>query len=140
MVFSYYLALTGFPIMLSDFLLGFGTNYWLTLLFIFSVYFVLGAFMDTLAMVLLTVPIFFPIICEMGYDPIWFGVVICKLCEIALITPPIGMNVFVISGIVPDLDIYQIFRGIIPFLAADLFCLAVLIFFPQVITFLPRLM
>jgi C4-dicarboxylate transporter DctM subunit len=140
MVFSYYLALTGFPVMLSNFLLGFGEKQWITLAFMLSLYFFLGAFMDTLGMVLLTIPIFFPIVEAMGYDPIWFGVIVCKLCEIALITPPIGINVFVIAGIDPDMDIYRIFRGIIPFLAADLFCLAVLIIFPQVATFLPSLM
>ena len=105
------------------------------------IYLVLGCFIDALAMVLLTIPIFYPVVVTtLGYDPIWFGVVIVLVVAMGVITPPVGMNVYVIKGVAPDVPLEVIFKGIWPFLAAIVILLAVLIAFPQVATFLPALL
>ena len=91
-------------------------------------------------MILLTIPVFFPLATGLGFDAIWFGIIIVRMTEIGLITPPIGMNVYAISGIVPDVPVTTIFRGIIPFLIADILHVALLLFVPGVVMFLPNLM
>ena len=95
--------------------------------------------MDSLAMILLTVPIFFPLLVSLGYDPVWFGVMIILICEIGVITPPVGINVYVV-GMVTDVPLEQIFKHILPFFFAELVCIAILIAFPQIALFLPSLM
>jgi TRAP-type C4-dicarboxylate transport system permease large subunit len=100
----------------------------------------LGCIMDSLAMILLTVPIFYPLITALGFDAIWFGVIIVRAAEIGLITPPVGLNVFVIKGITKDIPMYTIFKGIIPFIIADVFHLTLLVCVPALATFLPSLM
>jgi len=101
---------------------------------------ILGGLMDSLAMVLLTVPIFFPVVQALGYDPIWFGVMLVSLVEIGLITPPVGMNVFVISGMSRDVSIQGVFLGTSPFLVAMGVLLALLMLFPDLALFIPRTM
>jgi TRAP-type C4-dicarboxylate transport system permease large subunit len=96
--------------------------------------------MDAMAMILLTVPIFFPLVTSLGFDPIWFGIIVVRIFEIASITPPVGMNVYVIQGVAEDIPMSTIFRGIRPFLIADVCHLALLIAFPQLVLFLPSLM
>jgi C4-dicarboxylate transporter DctM subunit len=96
--------------------------------------------MDSLAMILLTVPIFYPLIKTLGFDPIWFGIIIVRAMEIGMITPPVGLNVFIIKGIAQDVPMYTIFRGVVPFLIADLCHVTLLIAVPQLATFLPGLM
>ncbi|MFC1905317.1 TRAP transporter large permease subunit [Chloroflexota bacterium] len=86
------------------------------------------------------VPVFYPLITALGFDPIWFGVIVVRVTEMGLITPPIGLNVFIISGIASDVPMYTIFRGILPFLIADVIELVLLIAFPQIALFLPSLM
>jgi C4-dicarboxylate transporter, DctM subunit len=93
--------------------------------------------MDGIAMVLITVPIFFPLVKSLGFDPIWFGIIIVIMVEAGLITPPVGMNVFVIKGIAPDVPMYTIFRGIVPFLVATAVLLILLFVWPQIALFLP---
>ena len=93
--------------------------------------------MEGLSMILLTVPVFLPVILALGFDPIWFGILIVRVIEIGLITPPVGINVFVIKGIAKDVPMYTIFRGILPFLIADLCHVTLLIFVPQIALFLP---
>ena len=105
------------------------------------IYLVLGCFIDALALVLLTMPIFYPIVVDtLGYDPIWFGVIVILVVAMGVITPPVGMNVFIIKGVAPDVPLETIFRGIWPFLAAVMVCIAVLMVFPQIATFLPDLL
>jgi len=107
---------------------------------ILLIYLVLGCFIDALAMILLTIPIFYPIAVNMlGYDPIWFGVIIVLTVAMGVITPPVGMNVYIIKGIAPDIPLEMIFKGIWPFLLAIIICLAILMAFPQLATFLPGL-
>ncbi len=91
-------------------------------------------------MILITVPIFFPLVKSLGFDPIWFGIIIVILVEAGLITPPVGMNVFVIKGIARDVPMYTIFRGILPFLLATMILLILLFVFPQIALFLPSTM
>ena len=110
------------------------------LIVILLVYIFLGALMDSLPMILLTVPIFYPIIMDMGFDPIWFGVLIVRVVEIGLITPPIGLNVFIIRGIASDVETFDIFKGVFPFIISDIVCVILLIAFPQISLFLPSLM
>lgn len=104
------------------------------------IYLVLGCFIDALAMILLTIPIFYPLVVHtLGYDPIWFGVVIVLTVAMGVITPPVGMNVYIIKGVAPDVPLEVIFKGIWPFLAAVIVCVALLIAFPQLATYLPSL-
>tara|TARA_B000000460_G_scaffold246528_1_gene219883 strand:+ start:289 stop:741 length:453 start_codon:yes stop_codon:yes gene_type:complete len=104
------------------------------------VYMVLGCVFDGLALLFLTVPVFAPIVASLGYDLIWFGVVVIIVSEIALITPPVGMNVFVIKSMNPELPLRTIFMGIVPFLIADVTRLAIVILVPGVVLYLPSLM
>jgi TRAP-type C4-dicarboxylate transport system permease large subunit len=96
--------------------------------------------MDAMAMIILTVPIIFPVIMHLGFDPIWFGVIIVMTVELGLIHPPVGMNVFVIKSVVKDVSFSTIFRGVIPFVATDLVRLVILIAFPLLATWLPTRM
>ena len=110
-----------------------------TILLILFVYVVLGAVMDAMAMVFLTIPVFFPIIKGLGYDPVWFGVLVVLMVELALISPPLGMNVFVIRGIDPTVSLRQIFRGVMPFCAAMAAVVLLVLAEPRIVTFLPSL-
>jgi TRAP-type C4-dicarboxylate transport system permease large subunit len=103
-------------------------------------YLVLGCLMDAMAMIILTVPIIFPVISQLGFDPIWFGVIIVMTVELGLIHPPVGMNVFVIKSVVKDVSFTTIFKGVIPFVATDLVRLIILIAFPLLATWLPQQM
>lgn len=105
---------------------------------ILFIYLVLGCFIDALAMILLTIPIFYPVaVTTLGYDPIWFGVIIVMVVAMGVITPPVGMNVYIIKGVAPEIPLETIFKGIWPFLIAIVVCCAILMVFPQVVTFLP---
>jgi len=110
------------------------------ILFIVVLYFILGCFIDTMAMVLLTVPIFFPLIKTLGFDPLWFGILIALLVEMAMISPPIGMNVYVIAGVAKDVPMETIFLGILPFMITMLIFIVLIIAFPQIVLFLPGMM
>jgi C4-dicarboxylate transporter, DctM subunit len=101
-------------------------------------YIVLGCLMDALAMIILTVPIVFPAIQALGFDPIWFGIIIVMTVELGLIHPPVGMNVFVIKSVVKDVSFATIFKGVIPFVLTDLVRLVILIAFPMLALWLPQ--
>ena len=108
---------------------------------VLMIYLILGCFIDALALVLLTIPIFYPIVINtLGYDPVWFGVIVVLVVAMGVITPPVGMNVFIIKGVAPDVPLETIFKGIWPFLAAVVVCIALLMVFPQIATFLPDLL
>ena len=100
-------------------------------------YLVLGCLMDAMAMIILTVPIVYPVIVSLGFDPIWFAVIIVMTVELGLISPPVGMNVFVIKSVVPELTFSRIFRGVSPFIVTDIIRLGLLIAFPILATWLP---
>lgn len=103
-------------------------------------FFVAGCFLDAMALIMLTIPIIYPVILQLNYDPIWFGVVIVLISQIAVVTPPVGVNVYVVKGIVPDVPITTIFRGTIPFLWAMVIMLGLVLIFPDLILWLPRML
>jgi C4-dicarboxylate transporter DctM subunit len=140
MLLNYFLGVTKMPMALANFLSELQVSRLVVLVGIIIIYLFLGCIMDSLAMILLTVPIFFPVVIKLGFDPIWFGVIIVMVVEIGLITPPIGMNVFVIGGVARDVPLYDIFRGILPFLVADILEVTLLIAFPQIALYLPNTM
>ncbi len=107
---------------------------------IIIVYIFLGCLMDSLAMVMLTIPVFFPVVTTLGYDPIWFGVIIVLIAEIGVITPPIGINVYVVAGVARDVPLHVIFKGTVWMLMALFTTVALIMFFPQIALFLPGLM
>ena len=140
MLFGYFMSVTRLPFELASIATGLEVNRYIILGAILALYIILGCLMIPMAMIILTIPIVFPLITALGFDPIWFGIITVRLFEIAQITPPVGMNVFVIRGVAKDVPIGTIYRGIFPFLIADICHLALLIAVPQLALFLPGLM
>ena len=140
MLLGYFMAVTRLPFELAGVVGGLEVNRYIILGAILAVYIFLGCMMIPMAMIILTIPIVFPLVIDQGFDPIWFGIITVRIFEIAQITPPVGMNVFVISGVAKDVPMGTIYRGIIPFLIADIFHLTLLVVFPQLALFLPSLM
>ncbi len=140
LIFNYFLAVTGVSEAFAKFVISLNLSKYVIAVFIIIVYLVLGALMDELAMIFITVPIFTPLIIGIGWDPIWFGVIVVMACVAGGIAPPVGMNVFVISGMIKDVPMFTIYRGIIPFLAADVALMLLLIAFPEIALFLPSTM
>ena len=127
LLFGYFLTITQSPQKLTEFLTGLGVGRYGVLALIMLMYLVLGCLMDAMAMIILTVPIIFPVITQLGFDPIWFGVIIVMTVELGLIHPPVGMNVFVIKSVVKDVSFTTIFKGVLPFVATDILRLVILI-------------
>jgi len=140
LIFGYFLTVTQTPQKVTEFLTGLGLGSYGVLAVIMVMYLVLGCLMDAMAMIILTVPIIFPVISQLGFDPIWFGVIIVMTVELGLIHPPVGMNVFVIKSVVKDVSFTTIFKGVIPFVATDIVRLVILIAFPLLATWLPQQM
>ena len=138
-VFGHFLAISNIPFVLADWVRGLPISPMAVMAVIIFIYFIGGFFMDSMALIVVTIPIFFPVVVNLGFDPIWFGVIIVLVAEMGVITPPVGVNVFVIKGIAPDVPLLIIFRGILPFLAALIIVTAIILFFPQIATFLPGL-
>ena len=138
-VFGHFMAVTTIPFLLADWVSGLPIPTMAIMGVIIFIYFIGGFFMDSMALVVVTIPIFFPLVLKLGFDPIWFGVIIVLVAEMGVITPPVGVNVFVIKGIAPDIPLEVIFKGIIPFLIALILFTVVLIVFPQIATYLPSL-
>jgi TRAP-type C4-dicarboxylate transport system permease large subunit len=140
-VFSRFMAISRLPFALATWATGLNLPPFGIMIVILIICLVLGCIIDALALVLLTIPIFFPVaVGVLGYDPIWFGVVIVLVVAMGVITPPVGMNVFIIKGVAGDIPTETIFKGVWPFLIALFVCLAILMIFPQIVTFLPSLM
>lgn len=140
LLFGYFLTITQVPQKLTEMLTGLGVGRYGVLAMIMVMYLVLGCLMDAMAMIILTVPIIYPVIVQLGFDPIWFGVIIVMTVELGLIHPPVGMNVFVIKSVVKDVSFTTIFKGVIPFVITDLLRLVVLISFPIIALWLPARM
>jgi tripartite ATP-independent transporter DctM subunit len=136
-IFGYFLTISQIPDQLSILAVEWGLNKYVILSLIILAYIVMGCFMEGLALMVLTIPIAYPLMIDLGFDPIWFGIIITLVMEMSLITPPVGINVFIISGISKDVPMYVIFRGIIPFWCAMLVCVIFLILFPQIALWLP---
>jgi tripartite ATP-independent transporter DctM subunit len=139
-IFGHFMAVTRVPFELSEWLGGLDVSPKVIMGFMIFGYLIGGCFMDSLALITLTVPILLPVILTLGFDPIWFGVIIVLVGEMGVITPPVGINVYIIKGVAEDVPLETIFKGIFPFLAALIVCAIILILFPQIALFLPGLM
>ncbi len=139
MVFGYFLAVSRVPFELSDWIASFHTGPIPVIIGVLIIMVLLGCFMDSMAIVLLTVPVFFPLVKDLNIDPIWFGVLVVRVTEMGLITPPVGLNLFVIKG-VADVSMGSVFKGVMPFILADIVHVIILIAFPSITLFLPNLL
>ena len=140
MILGYFLAATRLPFELATVIGALPVNRYVILILILVIFILLGCVMDSLAIIILTVPIFYPLTEALGFNAIWFGILVVRAAEIGLITPPVGMNVFIIKGIAKDVPMFTIFRGIFPFIIADFCHVALLLAVPQLSLFLPSLM
>ncbi len=139
LIFADFVNITTMPADLKQFVTRFELHPVLVVSAIMVIYILLGTAMEELSMVLLTLPVFFPLVVGMGLDPIWFGVLVVTIVEIGLISPPVGMNLFVLSTLLPQVQTTTVFRGVLPFMAADVVRLAILIMFPAIALWLPGL-
>lgn len=139
-VFGHFLAITRIPFELAGWVEGLPLPSWGIMGVIIFIYLMGGCFMDALALILLTIPIFFPVAVSLGYDPIWFGVIIVMVTEMGVITPPVGVNVYVVSGVAKDVPLEVIFKGIFPLLMALIVTVMLMVIFPQIALFLPSFM
>ena len=140
LVFGPFLALSQLPMRVADILQGLDLNAFVILAIIMLIYVVLGMFLEGFSMLVLTLPIVIPIVSALGFDLIWFGVLIVIVLELGLISPPVGINVFVVKGLVPDVSLSTVFRGIWPFAAAMVVAIILLTIFPQIALYLPNSM
>jgi len=137
-MFGHFLAVTGLPMRFADGLAGLPVPPWVIVTLVIGFYLVAGCFIDSLALILLTIPIFYPVIRGFGYDPIWFGVIIVLVTQMGVITPPVGVNAYVVSGIERSIPLQTVFRGALPFLVALVVACGLLMAFPQLATWLPQ--
>ncbi|MBV7410388.1 TRAP transporter large permease [Maritimibacter sp. DP1N21-5] len=136
-LFGYFLAITQVPQEITAFLTELGAGRYGTLALILLLFLVMGCFLDAMAMIILMIPIVFPVITQLGFDPIWFGVIVVMTVELGLITPPVGMNVYVINSIASRVSLVTIFKGVLPFVTIDIVRLLLLIAFPAIVLWLP---
>ncbi|MDE4096219.1 TRAP transporter large permease [Phaeobacter gallaeciensis] len=139
-VFSNFVNLAGLPEGLLALVTSLDLGPWVVMILIILIYLGLGCIFESMSMLLLTVPIFFPLITSLGFDPVWFGIVVVVVIEISLITPPVGLNVFILKGVVGDVSTATIFRGVTPFWLMDILRLILLLAFPTLVLFLPSQM
>jgi len=139
-LFQYFLAVTQASQLLAGLLTSLPFSPIGIMMVIMAFYILAGMFVDGLAVILLTIPIFFPVVVQLGFDPIWFGVLIVMTVEIGLISPPIGMICFIMNNMVRDISLPQIYKGVLPFMGADFVRLALLLFFPEIALFLVHTM
>ncbi|WP_372610637.1 TRAP transporter large permease [Aquicoccus sp.] len=139
-IFSNFVNIAGLPESLRTMVSELGLSPWMVMAVILLIYILLGTVFESLSMLLLTVPIFFPLVTGLGFDPVWFGIVVVVVTEISLITPPVGLNVFVLKGVVGDVTTGTIFRGVTPFWAMDIVRLALLLAVPGLVLYLPSMM
>ncbi len=140
LVFVRFLGFSGLPEAFAEWILGLPFPPTVIIVLILCGYAILGMFMDAIGMLLLTLPVVYPAVIGLGYDPIWFGIIVVKMVEICLITPPIGLNCYVVNGVRPDIPLADVFRGIGPFFVADILTVALFIAFPSLILWLPQAM
>ncbi len=139
-VFSYFLALSTIPMAVSNWMAGLQVSKYFILSIIILIYLFMGCFLDAISMMVLTMPVIFPVIRSLGFDPIWFGVICVIMMEAGLITPPVGLNVYTLSGVVRDVPMETIFRGALPFLLAMVLVVIIITIFPEIALFLPKMM
>jgi C4-dicarboxylate transporter DctM subunit len=139
-IFSYFLSVTTFTKEFGDFVMGLGTSRYVIIGAIIIIYLILGGIMDEIGMILVTVPVFLPVIKMLGFDPIWFGIIVVLVCQCGAINPPVAINVFVVKGIVPHIPIYKIYKSVVPFSLTTILLIVLLIVFPQIVMILPNTM
>lgn len=139
-VFGHFLTVTSIPAEIGDWVQGLQIHPYLVIALIIFIYLVMGCLMDSLAMIMLTIPIFYPVITSLGFDPIWFGVVIVLVTGMGVITPPIGINVYVVAGVARDVPLHVIFNGASKLLLAQIVTAILVLLFPQIALYLPNLM
>jgi len=139
LMFADFINITTMPGDLKDFVSSFKIHPIMVVFAICAIYVILGTAMEELSMVLLTLPVFFPLVVSLGFDPIWFGILVVTVVEIGLISPPVGMNLFVLKTLLPQVPTGTVFRGVLPFMLADVIRLAILISFPIISLWLPNL-
>ena len=139
-LFNNFLVLSAVPDSIGAWIGGLDMSPTAILIIILLIYLVLGCALDSLAMILLTIPIFFPVVAKLGFDPIWFGIIVVMVVELGLITPPIGMNVFIIKGMAPEVPLGTIYKGVLPFAIAQIMLIALIVIFPAIATWLPSTM
>ncbi len=139
-IFSNFVNIAGLPTALSDMVTAYNLPPWMVMGLILLIYIALGCVFESLSMLLLTVPIFFPVVTGLGYDPIWFGIIVVVVTEISLITPPVGLNVFVLRAVVGDVPTATIFKGVTPFWMVDIIRLIILLTLPGLVLLLPNQM
>ncbi|MSQ20724.1 MAG: TRAP transporter large permease [Betaproteobacteria bacterium] len=140
LVFANYINFTSMPTDLTDFVKRFEIHPVMVIVAICAIYVLLGTAMEELSMILLTVPVFFPLVMGLGFDPVWFGILVVVVVEIGLISPPVGMNLFVINSMLPHVSTVALFRGVTPFVVADVIRLGILIAFPAISLWLPSVL
>lgn len=136
-VFNVFMSVSQLPMHLADYVQNFEVNRFVVLSGILFLYIVLGCIMDGFAMIILTIPILFPILTSMGFDAIWFGVIMVIVLEMGLITPPVGLNVFILKGVAKDVPMNTIFKGIWPFLISSVAAIIIIMIFPEIATYIP---
>ena len=137
-VFSHFMAVSRLPFTLGEVVTGLAVSKYIILVLIIFLYIIFGMFLDIMSAIILTIPIFFPVITSLGLDPIWYGVIMVRVMEVGLITPPVGMNVFILAG-VTDTPLNKIFRGVVPFVVADIFHIILLVAIPTLSLFIPNM-
>lgn len=140
LIFVRFLGFSGLPEAFTNWILSLDASPMVIMICILIAYSVLGMFMDAIGMLLLTLPVVYPAVMALGFDSIWFGIIVVKMAEVCLITPPIGLNCFVVNGVRPDISLTQVFRGIALFFVADVITIGLLLAFPEIVTWLPNLM
>ena len=137
LIFVRFLGFAGVPEHFSEWVLSLPVPPWAIMLGILFVYLVLGCFMDGIGMLLLTLPVFYPAVIKLGYDPIWFGIIVVKMTGVCLLTPPIGLSCFVVAAVRRDIPLADVFRGTLPFVLADFLAIGIFMVWPELITWLP---
>jgi C4-dicarboxylate transporter, DctM subunit len=139
-IFAEFINYTGAHVGILALVQDSGLSPMMVMVVICLIYILLGCVLDSLAMMLLTLPMFFPIVTGLGYDPVWFGIMVVMLVELGLVTPPIGINLFILKSVVPDVPLIRIIRGIVPFICVDILRLLLIGFVPALALFLPHLL
>ena len=139
-IFGRFLAVTRIPYDIASWVVQLPIPNMVIMMIIFAIYIVGGAVMDALALLLITIPVFFPVATELGYDPIWFGVTITVITTLGAVTPPVGATTYVVGAMAEGIPLGDVFRGVTFFLPAYLVCLIILMVFPGIVTFLPNLL
>jgi TRAP-type C4-dicarboxylate transport system permease large subunit len=139
-IFAYFVVQTRLPTALVDLVQWLSLPGWAVILMILVFYIILGCVLDSVAIILVTVPVFLPVVMSFGYDTVWYGILMVVVVEVGLITPPVGLNIFVIQAQLPDVALGTVFKGILPFLVANAILIALLLLFPQIALWLPGLL